>query len=309
MPARMSSHFEHISSDRHEPIFLIGMGRSGTSLVFEAICFHPEVGWLSQYANLAPSRPELTTMSRLAKRYPSLRQRASRWDSNYSWLDRFRIGPSEAYKVWSRLCGPRFLHSFLLDERPDAEEAARVRDYISRATRAAHATRFAAKLTGPARIGYLSAIFPRARFVHLIRDPRAVCRSLLAVGFWRGTSRMHEPAWQGGLSEEELGRWRSHGGGPLGLAAIQWAAVIRLAREEARRDAPGNYLEIRFEDFASDPHRVSNEVLGFCSLRPLPETVSRVVRTLRDPRDGLTQHEIRLIHDLVGPTMAELGYE
>ena len=31
-------------------------------------------------------------------------------------------------------------------------------------------TRFSAKLTGPSRINYLKSIFPRAKFMHMIRD-------------------------------------------------------------------------------------------------------------------------------------------
>ena len=60
--------------------------------------------------------------------------------------------------------------------------------------------RFAAKLTGPARISYVSSIFPEARFVHVVRDGRAVVQSLMKVEFWGARDRMTRPAWENGLT-------------------------------------------------------------------------------------------------------------
>ena len=80
---------------------------------------------------------------------------------------------------------------------------------------------FAAKLTGPDRIGFLSSIFAKAVLVKV------------KGAIWRDTFRYYEPAWTGGLSTEDIAAWKRVET-PEALAAVQWRAVLRTTREEAR---------------------------------------------------------------------------
>ena len=103
-------------------------------------------------------------------------------------IERFRVGPSEAYPVWERYCGERFVYDFMLGVKATPEERERVRRLVGKLLRYQGKLRFATKITGPARIGYLASIFPDAQFVWLVRDGRDFVTSALQRG-WFDTSR------------------------------------------------------------------------------------------------------------------------
>jgi hypothetical protein len=120
----------------------------------------------------------------------------------------------------------------------------------------------------------------------VIYDAFAARRDL--ARFWRKTWRLRAPAWANGLRDVELRRWHEHGGSALVLAAIEWCAVLARAREEAEQVAPDRYAEVRYEDFAADPHRALDELADFCCLPP-----SREPHDFIDARLGLEDMNIR----------------
>lgn len=296
-----------------QPLFLIGMPRSGTTLVFAAIAFHRDLGWFSQYMDRFPRLVPLAALNRLLEARPSTRKGVLRYGEARTLGERMRIAPSEAYDVWSRCCGDDFVYDFLLGVEADPRSRERARRQVARTLSLQGKPRFAAKLTGPARIGYLSGIFPDARFVHVVRDPRSVTESLLRVPFWRDTFRLDSPAWRNGLSEEDLAAWHRHDT-PEALAAVEWGAVLRTAREEAARHAEGRYLEIRFEDFVGDPHANLDRMFSFAGLDPDPGAHEALDRRLeiRDTssiwKENLSPEQVAIVEELLAGEIRELGY-
>ena len=62
------------------------------------------------------------------------------------------------------------------------------------------------KITGWPRIGYLNEIFSDAKFIHILRDGRAVANSLINVEFWRGWQCPQN--WRfGRLTEKQQKEW------------------------------------------------------------------------------------------------------
>jgi hypothetical protein len=298
-----------------KPVFLVGAGRSGSTLMFEILAAHSDLAWFSGYFRRLPRFPAIALLSRLVDLRPGFRDSvAGQGERRRSWLERARIGPDEAYPVWERCCGEKFLYEYLLALRASEEERRCMRGTVAKVLRYQGKPRFAAKVTGPARIGYLSSIFEDALFVHVIRDGRAVVESLMRVPFWKDSYRMQEPAWRGGLTDEHLARWREQDASPLGLAAVQWCAILDTARREASELAPGRYAEILYEDFVRDPHRVLDEIVEFCRLRRDPgphDFLDRRVE-LRDLshrwRERLEPEQLGMLNGLMGESLRELGY-
>lgn len=283
------------------------MGRSGTTMLFDCLGAHPDLGWPSQYLNRAPRATALAALSRVADLGNATRRWTSPSHESGSRLVRLLPGPSEAVLLWRSWCGDRFVSDFLPGEEPSREEALAVRRRVRNLLRWQGKPRFAAKLTGPLRIRYLSALFPQARFLHLVRDPRATVNSLLNVGFWKDTHRMREPAWANGLGEADLEKWKRSGRSPAALAALQWRVVVERGREEARALDLGRYAELRYEDLVEAPQESMRKALSFFELPPsdrVDDALERriPVRNMNVKwRRELDPADIELIEELTAP--------
>ncbi len=301
-------------SRQADPIFFVGMPRSGTTVMFESFACHPELGWFTNHLDKLPSFTPISALARLGSLSPMFRTAMQPTTGHRPWSERLRVGPSEGYRIWEALCGKKFVYSFLLDQTADPAERDRVRAYVARVLRYQGRRRFAGKLTGPARIEYLASIFERPNFVHVVRDGRAVVRSLLRVSFWKNTYRMLEPAWRGALSESDREEWHRHEKSPLVLAALQWRAVVLRAREERDRIRPAVYCEIRYEDFLADPIASVEHIDEVVGMSPSPAQREylagrmKVVRSDRPQRDGFEPEEWETLNALLGDLLSDLGY-
>ena len=286
--------------------------------MFAAFAAHPSLGWFSQYMHRFPQLKGLAALSRLPEIWPGSRAGVARSGESWSIVNRLQIAPSESagdeYGVWTHCCGKKLHLSFLLGVKPTEAERQCLHEKVSTALRFQKKDRFAAKLTGPPRIGYLSTAFEDAIFIHVIRDPRAVVGSLMRVPFWRDTFRYSEPAWSDGLSEQDLQAWRADGESPTALAALEWRTVLGWARKEAAEFAPGRYMEVRYEDFIADPHHVLGMTFDFSQLppndRPYRFVDKRVgIQDLTDSwKKRLSDDEVRIIESITSSVMRELDY-
>ncbi len=248
------------------PVFFVGMPRSGTTICFEAFARHPDLAWPSNVSQAYPDRPALNVMRRLLdNRFVSAYGRKNQYGS-LGWLNTYLPQPNEAYDFWDRYARPEFSRHWLGNAVAGPGERSRLRNAVAAIARWQGRRRFAAKLTGPPRIGYLNSVFPDARFVHVIRDGRAVVDSLLRVAFWREKGGLEGPFWQGALDDAALATWSAGGKDPAVLAGLQWCAVIRETRAEARSLGEGRYRELRYEDLVADPHGAVRDLFDFASL-------------------------------------------
>lgn len=131
-------------------------------------------------------------------------------------------------------------------------------------------------------MGEIEDALPEARFVHLIRDARAVALSRVKMVEGRGERPPN----------------------PAGVAA-RWAKRIRQAR--AQGEALGGYLEVRYEDLVTDTEPTLREVCRFVELdfdaamldyhEHASERLSEIARDLPDAegkRKGVVAGEHRL---------------
>ncbi len=266
------------------PVLVVGVGRSGTTLLYEILARHPDVGWFSNLTDRWPSVPQLAALSNLYR--SSAIQRAGKWVPK----------PAEGYRLWANetpLDGP-------LDETDVTEDTVRrVNRAVRRHLRYQGKSRFLNKNTRNTRcMRYVDALFDDALFVHVLRDPRAVVASLLRVGFWPDL-----PIWcEDGVTPRE---WAAQGRDPAELAARLWAADVGKAREDGRAMPPHRYLEIHYEELVSEPVRVLRDLLDFARLDRDPSLTSYVQSLGLESRnekfqDQLNEAQIRLVERAVG---------
>jgi hypothetical protein len=242
------------------PIFVIGTGRSGTTLFFQLLGFHPDLAWFSTYGNYFYRRSWPALLSRL-RDLPGI-------DRVLPPEARFTPKPTESYGILNEVTN----HLFTADRRLDASDATpeiteRFRQRVLAYLRLQGKPRFANKHTGFARTSFLRTIFPSARFIHVYRDGRAVASSLIRVDWWKELESWH---W-GPMRPEYAEEYERSGKDRLVLAAISWKTLMDEIEDECR-DLPADVLlRIRYDDLVNDLRAVMSNVLRFADLpdRPL----------------------------------------
>lgn len=237
-----------------KPIFVIGAGRSGSSLFHQMFTEHPQVAWMS---TLCDHRPDRLSGHRALMRGIDL--------PLVGGLLKRRYESAECYDFWDH-----HFHGFsrpCRDLRAD-DATPRVIAALRRASEGLvtpRRPRLLAKITGWPRVGFLHAVFPDARFIHVYRDGRAVANSLLQVDFWLGWRGPGHWRW-GELDADLESVWRVHDRSFVALAGIQWRILMRAAAA-AKKVVPENqFMKVRYEHFAEHPLETFREILDFCDL-------------------------------------------
>ncbi|MGH8153180.1 MAG: sulfotransferase family protein [Rhodanobacteraceae bacterium] len=283
------------------PIFIVGAGRSGSTVFHRIFCEHPGVAWQSPLCDLFPARPSLNRMLLSSAGWPLL----GRFLEHY-------LRPGERYKFWERYCRGfaqpcRDLVS--ADVTPVHRRA--IPPALARLA-TSRRRRVLIKVTGWPRVGFLRELFPDAKFIHVYRDGRAVASSLLAVHFWRGWKG--PPQWGfGALDPEQQAEWERHGRSFAALAGIQWK-LLMAAMDAAVQDlSPRDLLQVRYEEFIADPVASFKAVANFCEL-DWPASFERAIgrqrlATANDKwRENLTPAQQRTLEQVLADSLQRYGY-
>jgi len=205
-----------------KPIVFVSVGRSGSTIISEIVFRHESLAWPSNYQDYFPSLPWVNYLRRLFEnkfwRFYGQKPQLNRVHA----FNKVLFKPAEAYNYWKYLTGTDvgFSRGFLLDVKSKEEDARRIRFALSKLVANQGRKRLAFRITGPARIGYLSSIFPDAVFVNVVRNPVATIHSLLRSEFWENRGK-HQLWWQGVYTVEEQ-RWAARNADkPELLAALQ----------------------------------------------------------------------------------------
>jgi Sulfotransferase family len=297
--------------DALAPLFILGAPRSGTSLLYKALCLHPDVAYISNWMRLAPRVPALAAVNRLAPRFPRFRR--SVWfgtdsDNAYVYGDRRPLPerlfpmPVEGEPVF-RSCG---LGPGLSTGPPDPTQMACVRKTFAALRRYAGASLVVSKrIASNQRIPLLTAAFPAARFVHLVRDGRAVAYSLSQVAWWET-----DMVWWLGTSP---GHWQERGGDPWELRARHWVRELESVDHGLVAVPPDQQLQIRYEDLVDHPLATVRRVAAFAGL-PCQDEWTAELRQLRYPnrnqrwRESLSSEVRTRVETIQYEQLRRLGY-
>jgi hypothetical protein len=188
-------------------VFLVSAGRSGSSLVQELLARHPDVGFVSNLEDRLPWLPSGAGRwnNALYRRVPPAMTRKGR----------LRYAPSEAWRALGVQVSPMLVRPVRDLQASDAMPwvTERFRRFFLDRARVQGKPVFIHKFTGWPRTGFVSAVFPDARFIHVVRDGRAVVASDLQTSWWLRAAAGGLPGGVGG------GRAVLCGAGRVGLEA------------------------------------------------------------------------------------------
>jgi hypothetical protein len=238
--------------------FIVGTGRCGSSLLHEILCRHEQVGFVS---NVDDRFPRLVFNGRFNNALYS----ATR--GGWTRKGRLRFAPSEAYRLISKEASPIYADSCrdLTGEDVTPWLRQRFEQFFLTRSQAQGRPFFLHKYTGWSRIGFFAEIFPAARFIHVVRDGRAVANSLLQMRWWQGYRGPEEWHW-GALSEGYRREWEAAGCSFVVLAGIAWKILMESFESAARDLEPGRYMVARYEDFLERPRESLDSIAAFLEL-------------------------------------------
>jgi hypothetical protein len=297
---------------------VFGSGRSGTTLVDEMLTRHEGTGFVANLEDKltlvpVPSKWNGRIYRRMGPKDPShgeFKHRRSLWEKG-----RLRLAPTEAWElmnrqisgIWARPC--RDLVT--ADATPWQQQ--RFRDFFEQRMAAQGCEVFVAHWTGWPRAGFADASMPGTRFVHVVRDGRAVASSWLQMGWWDGYQGPSK--WfLGDLNERDQADWDRTGRSFPALAGIGWRLLMD-AFETARQQLPAEqWLQVRYEDVLDRPREEFGRMLDFLGLEWTPAFEAGYARhsfpqgrRAAYERD-LAPADVAVLDDLLGPTLERLGY-
>jgi hypothetical protein len=161
----------------------------------------------------------------------------------------------------------------------------------------------------PLRIPWLNALCPNARFIHLIRDGRYVCRSIEELShstryrvwgksglnqwwgmqFHKWNAFVRDCSARGILTESFAALPQPSPEYFPAMAALEWLVRLRTVRAAVTSLGlgPDRYLEIRYEHLIADPKTTLGEVEAFLGLRH-SEAMAAAANRMLEPRQWRT---------------------
>lgn len=215
---------ERLSAIERGLFFIVGCGRSGTTLLQTMLLSDPSVV-LPPETKFYPAiethgwthRLDLTTDADFAKAVPLV------------WEDQARRGLECDRAIFERFAAaaPRTWDGLFLA-------------YLAAFAEPSGATRVGEKSPVHTHyVGSLSESFPDAKFIHMVRDPRAVVLSRIKAGF--GSN----------LVEPNVHRWRR---------------AAEMHRDHAERLGSDRYLLVHYEQLVSDQRETLGRVCEFLGI-------------------------------------------
>lgn len=245
-----------------KPVFIMGAPGSGTTLLYDTLCTHKDLA----YVTLNMLRAGIHKHGRFVGEKRSALFKAQ----NLFHRDQASNVPHEANAFWIRYFGT---YNYMTENDFAPEIAAYYRKNVAAVQNLWKRPRFINKnLQHCVRTRMLDRIFPDAKFIHIIRDGRAVAYSILNK---KGEAN---PTMFLLSLKKILGyRYRPERSELFNYGRA-WAELVKKARE-ASAFGPDRYYELRYEDLITQPHDEVKKIVDFCEIDWYDEFEKNIPRT------------------------------
>ncbi len=276
-------------------VFVVGCPRSGTTLLQRLLDAHPELAVINETLWITREAERRKVVTREGFVTPELVSRLFE------------------YRRFRRLDIPREEVERLLDSDAPVSYPRFVSGIFD-----TYGEQRGKRLVGDKSPGYvrematLHALWPEAKFIHLIRDGRDVW---LSVAGWKKADR----------SVGQFATWTED---PVATTALWWERSVRLGREAGASVSATLYHEVRYEDLVADPGRECRAVCDFLGLSydeamlrfyegrtrdlepGLPSKRAWLPPTpgLRDWKEQMAPDDVERFEAVAGDLLDELGY-
>lgn len=243
------------------PVFILGSPRSGTTLLYKILSKHNNFAYFTNFSLMKyyykigrklSYLPGYTRFERFFLLRPRLTKRLSMLVGMKPWM-------VEGFSLW--INEMKELNQEILTADDVSEEiASHFQGIMNKYCEVFDKERFLSKdPENSLRIGFFNEIFPKAHFIHIVRDPRAVVNSLMKFplsgkpldGYWLKFATQEE--------REEISK----------KPELSWAFRWRIMNEEIwkyRERLNDRYLEITYSEFTENQYEMLNKIFEFLDL-------------------------------------------
>jgi hypothetical protein len=301
-----------------KPIFIVGVPRSGTTMIYRILCLHPDLAWFS-HEDLHFWIPK-ETQENLKTSFKKMKEDNKKIPKTEEYL--FVFGPKqrnfvrdtnklpiEAETLWQNYFG----QDYITDVSEDKKN--KIIQIIQKFLEQEKKNRFLNKSPANSmRIFALKKIFPDAKFINIGRDPRSVIASML-------TRRESEGRFDIGIPLKIRNTWKSN------------FLIQKFLRNSNNDDVIKNYarsyqeitenindffksnqencFNIIYEELLEHPKNVILKLLEFCELEKLSDfnkLIPVIEETQNKWKEKLTKDDEKMIFKITESSMKKMSY-
>lgn len=270
-----------------KPIFIVGTGRSGTTILGLLMSMHKDVGFLNEPKAL--------------------------WHSIYPWEDligSYYRGPAQ-YRLKSEDASPEVisavhkLYGAFLTSTCSSRVVDKYPELIF-------------------RLSFVKEIFPDAKFIFLVRNGWDTCFSIKRWSERQGISESNEiHDWWGVNNRKwkllnqqivvkedafkEIAHKVAAFSDHINMALVEWIVTMREGMRQLQKNG-SSFLMVKYEDLTHAPRKTLLEISDFCDL-PEDKIMFQYADQVIKPVKSHPHLEIDpIIYSLMNQTTKELGY-
>lgn len=294
-------------------VFLLGAGRSGTTLLYKLLSIHRSVSYLNNYQNRYPQFNFTAFLQRILNQFPEYKRTTwfkkhggAYFDQRRKWLQSIVPTPSEAESVYVSCGIPTFRTDDFLVQPHVAQCLINKFESVRRIS--GGEVLLSKRTANNRRIPILKQIFPDAKYIHLVRDGRSVAYSLLRVAWWND----HILYWTGKTPRQMV----AEGSNSLVLAAQNWVEEMHSLEKGMDLLEDHQLLQVRYDDLLKNPQQQLQRMLDFMEIS-LPHEAKfwEIVNSLKlAPREDAwtwnwSDAELKMVIDVQRDTLQRWGFE
>ncbi|MGB3769116.1 MAG: sulfotransferase [Phormidesmis sp.] len=272
----------------YKPIFIVGTGRTGTTVLGTILSMHRHVGFLNEpkaiWHAIYPSEDLVGSYSRGSAKY--------RLDATDASL-KVRRAARRIFGAYLALSSSRRV----VDKYPELVF----------------------------RVPFVKALFPDAKFIFLVRNGWDTCQSIkgwsqrLGVevqsethDWWGADNRKWNLLWDQVISEDQSIRGssldRRNLENPIDMAALEWIVSMREGLSMMKQLPHDTYM-MHYEDLVANPKKSLAKLAVFCELPPDKRFLDYATQRLKTapPKRDVDIHPAILPY--FEETMVALGYD
>jgi len=287
--------------------FLVGAGRSGTTLLYKLLCLHPDIAYISNYENRYKWFPSGIAAKLVANRMDAKLDawfnRGNAYFVKRPWIKKVFPTPNEGEPVYAA-CGLPW--NAAPESMPDRQTETQLRHRFAAIQARAGSLVFLTKRTANnRRVPILSSMFPDSLYIHLLRDGREVSQSLSQVEWWD-----EHTVWWDGRTAAEM---EADGENRLSICARNWVNDVEAIEQSLGQISANRQYALRFEELMESPVGTLEHLLRFLGLEMTQQYAEAIESLAIKPgvpkwKSRWSDSDLQQVMEEASPQLARLGY-